>query len=78
MTDTNKETEISQKTTQAKRAAAKKTSTNKSALVNSGNEVLYKMIQEAAYFIAKRNNFYGDPQSFWLEAEMQINGLLSL
>ena len=78
MTDTNKETEISQKATPAKKAAAKNTPANKSALADSGNEALYKMIQDAAYFIAEHTNFYGDPQSFWLEAETQINGSSSL
>jgi hypothetical protein len=78
MTDTNKETEISPKETPAKRAATKKTPSNKSTLPNSGNEALYKMIQDAAYFIAEHNNFYGDPQSFWLKAETQINGSSSL
>jgi hypothetical protein len=78
MTDTNTKAAISTKATPAKKAAAKKTPANKSALADSGNEAHYKLIQDAAYFIAERNHFIGDPQSFWLEAEMQINGSSSL
>jgi hypothetical protein len=33
----------------------------------------YEMIQYAAYFIAERNGFVGDPHAFWNEAEAQIN-----
>lgn len=33
----------------------------------------YEMIQYAAYFIAERNGFAGDPHAFWNEAEAQIN-----
>lgn len=33
----------------------------------------YEMIQYAAYFIAKCNNFEGDPHAYWTEAEAQIN-----
>jgi hypothetical protein len=32
-----------------------------------------EMIQYAAYFIAERNGFVGDPYVFWAEAEAQIN-----
>ena len=77
MTDTNTKAAINPKETPAKRTAAKKTPANKSTLVDSRNEALYKMIQVAAYFIAQRNHFYGNPQSFWLEAEKQINSLIS-
>ena len=33
----------------------------------------YRMIQEAAYFIAERNGFKGDACAHWAEAEKQIN-----
>jgi Holliday junction resolvase-like predicted endonuclease len=33
----------------------------------------YKMIQNAAYFIAKNNNFEDDPFTYWIEAESQID-----
>ena len=78
MNDTNTKAAISPKATPGKKAAAKNSPANKSTLADSGNEALYKMIQDAAYFIAEHTNFYGDPQSFWLEAETQINGSSSL
>jgi len=74
MTDTNTKAAISTKATPAKMAAAKKTPSKKNVLTDFGNEALYQMIQDAAYFIAEHHNFSGDHQSFWLEAEMQING----
>ena len=35
------------------------------------------MIEVAAYYIAERNAFAGDPKAFWAEAEIQINRMLS-
>lgn len=75
MTDTNTKAAISPKATPVRKTAAKKAPTNKGDFTESGNEARYKMIQDAAYFIAERNNFASDPQIFWLEAEMQISGL---
>lgn len=78
MTDTNTEAEISPKANPVKKTTVKKTPVNKSVLTNSENETThYKMIQDAAYFIAEQHNFAGDPQSFWLEAEIQISDWLS-
>jgi hypothetical protein len=78
MTDTNTEAEISPKATPTKKTSVKKTTVNTSILTNIENETAhYKMIQDAAYFIAEHHNFTGDPQSFWLEAEMQISDSLS-
>jgi hypothetical protein len=31
-----------------------------------------RMIRDAAYYIAERNRFEGDPTQFWLEAERQV------
>ena len=36
-------------------------------------EERYRMIQDAAYYIAERHGFEGEPISFWLEAERQVN-----
>ena len=36
-------------------------------------EQRYKMIQEAAYFIAQRKGFTSDPLLDWEEAEAEIN-----
>ncbi|MBW2526365.1 MAG: DUF2934 domain-containing protein [Deltaproteobacteria bacterium] len=37
-------------------------------------EERYRRIQDAAYFIAERHEFQGDPISFWLEAEREVDG----
>ena len=36
----------------------------------------YKMIQDAAYFIAERHGFNGDSAYFWSLAEAEISGKL--
>lgn len=36
-------------------------------------EERYKMIQEAAYYIAERHGFNGDSAYFWSQAEAEIN-----
>ena len=40
-------------------------------------EERYKMIQEAAYYIAERHGFNGDSAYFWSQAEAEINGRFS-
>jgi hypothetical protein len=35
------------------------------------------MIQNAAYFIAKNNNFEDDPLTYWIEAESQIDNAIA-
>ncbi|HRT05326.1 MAG TPA: DUF2934 domain-containing protein [Kiritimatiellia bacterium] len=40
-------------------------------------EQRYKMIQDAAYFIAERHGFNGDSAYFWSLAEAEINAKLS-
>jgi hypothetical protein len=57
----------------AKKAAAKKPAPKKKAA--PGAEERYRMIEVAAYYIAERNGFAGDPKAFWVEAEMQISRL---
>lgn len=57
----------------AKRAAAK-TVTPK---WTPGPEERYRMVQQAAYFIAERNGFNGNPMDFWSAAEAQIATMLS-
>jgi hypothetical protein len=70
------------KTATAKPAAAKTATTRKAAAkpatqkMKPGPEELYRMIQTAAYFIAERNGFAGDSQSYWAQAEIQINSIL--
>ena len=40
-------------------------------------EERYKMIQDAAYFIAERHGFNGDSAYFWSLAEAEINAKLN-
>ncbi len=58
-------------------AAAKKPAvevekkTTKKKVVTS--EERFRMIKEAAYYIAERNGFGGDDQRYWIEAEAAID-----
>lgn len=52
------------------KAAAPKTASKKPALTP---EQRYKMIEEAAYYIAERHGFNGDSAYFWSLAEAEIN-----
>jgi len=40
-------------------------------------EQRYRMIQDAAYFIAERHAFAGDSHGYWLEAEQAIDRQLT-
>jgi hypothetical protein len=63
----------------AKPAAAKKAPTpNKTAKAvwNPGNEERYNMIQVAAYYLAERDHFAGNPLGYWTAAEAQISSML--
>ena len=64
----------------AAKSAVKKTVAKKPAPKKStaapGAEERYRMIEVAAYYIAERNGFAGDPKLFWAEAEIQISKLL--
>ena len=40
-------------------------------------EQRYKMIEEAAYYIAERHGFNGDSSYFWTQAEEEINAKLT-
>lgn len=40
-------------------------------------EQRYKMVQDAAYYIAERHGFVGDNAGFWLEAERTIDAQLA-
>ena len=49
----------------------------KKVAVKGSAQERYEMIQYAAYFIAERNGFVGDPLVFWTEAEAQIDKVKS-
>lgn len=59
----------------AKKPAAKAAVAAKKSAVTP--EQRYKMIEEAAYYIAERHGFNGDSAYFWSLAEAEINAKLS-
>jgi hypothetical protein len=40
-------------------------------------EQRYRMIQDAAYFIAEKHGFTGDNHAFWVQAEQEIDAKLA-
>ena len=63
----------------AKKAAAKKTPAKKAPVRKKPAkqpkltpEERYNAVAEAAYYIAEKNEFAGDPSAYWLAAEAQI------
>jgi hypothetical protein len=59
----------------AKKATApKKTAAKTSSKI--GPEERYRMTEVAAYYIAERDGFGGNPSDYWIKAEAQINLLL--
>jgi hypothetical protein len=71
------------KKTAAKPAAAKKPAAKKPAAAKAaksrkiGGEERYRMVEVAAYFLAERNGFKGNPVEYWTAAEIQISKMLS-
>ncbi len=60
--------------------AKKKAATAKSAPRKTGTlspEERYRMVQDAAYFIAEKNGFQADSMDYWIAAEAEITFLLS-
>lgn len=77
---------VAKKTTAVKSAAAKpvakKAAPAKAAPAKKGNgitaEQRYRMIAEAAYYIAEKRGFApGDPSRDWADAEAQIRAMFS-
>ena len=63
----------------AKPAPAKKAPIAKNtakSVWNPGNEERYNMIQVAAYYLAERDHFAGNPLGYWTAAEAQISSML--
>ena len=65
---------LSKKAASPKAAASKKTASK--AMIVTG-EQRYRMVAEAAYYRAERNQFKSDPLRDWIEAESDIATLLS-
>lgn len=63
----------------AKKVVAKKPATKKSANSKPNKisaEERYRMVEVAAYFMAERNKFAGNPVGYWAAAEAQIKKML--
>ncbi len=41
------------------------------------SELRYRMIQEAAYYMAEKDQFRGEPGSYWCAAEKQVADMLN-
>lgn len=67
------------KKTVAKKAAAQKPAAKKSASNVSpiSAEDRYKMIEQAAYFLAERHHFQADPAAIWVQAEKEVDARIA-
>jgi hypothetical protein len=74
-----KKAPVAKKAPAAKKPAVKsaKPAAKKSAARNPGPQERYSMVQVAAYFIAERNNFVGNPLEFWTAAEAEVKAMLA-
>ena len=59
----------------AKPVVAAKPAASSKSVVSA--EQRYKMIEEAAYYVAERHGFSGDSAYFWSLAEAEINAKLT-
>lgn len=58
-------------------ASAAKKPSKAAAKVNPSPEERYRMVQEAAYFMAEKESFAGCSADYWIKAESQIEAMLS-
>ncbi len=68
-----KETSATKKASTAKTTAAKKPAAKKTKTTTSDLEQRYKLIEVAAYYIAEKDGFAGNPVDYWIAAELQIS-----
>lgn len=61
---------VTAKKTVAKKAPAKKVAPKAARVIS--NEERYKMVEQAAYFIAERSGFTADPKESWIVAEKEV------
>lgn len=65
----------------ATKTSAKSTSkpkaTKKSSKLAVTPEQRYLMVQEAAYYIAEKDGFAGNPSDYWAQAEAQISQMVA-
>ncbi len=78
-TATAKKTVAAKATAEAKPASEKKPAAprkpraKKESSVITDAETRYRMIEEAAYYIAEKHGFTGNSADFWVQAEAQIS-----
>lgn len=70
-------TPLATTTAPAKTAAPAKKAAAKPAPASVSPEQRYKMVQDAAYFIAEKNGFASGSLDYWIAAEAEIDLLLS-
>lgn len=74
---TEKSKEVTATATAAKAPAKSTTSkpraTKKASKAAISPEQHYLMVQEAAYYIAEKDGFAGNPAEYWTQAEAQIS-----
>lgn len=61
----------------AKKPAARTTKAAPAKIAAPTPEQRYKMVQDAAYFIAEKNGFQAGSMDYWIAAEAEIAALLS-
>lgn len=85
-TTSSKKSSATQQTAAKKTPATKKPAASKQSAAprkpaskawSPSNEERYNMIQVAAYYLAERDGFSGDPVGYWTAAEIQINNMLA-
>ncbi len=60
------------KETPAKKAAAKPAA-KKTKTSPENSQLRYKMIEVAAYYLAEKDGFAGNPVDYWIAAELQFS-----
>jgi hypothetical protein len=68
-----KETSTTKKASTTKTTAAKKPAAKKTKAATSDLEQRYRLIEVAAYYIAEKDGFAGNPVDYWIAAELQIS-----
>lgn len=65
-------TKAAEKKETAPKKTAVKSTTRKSKTVSVSPEHRYRMIEVAAYYLAEKDGFAGNPVDYWIAAELQV------
>jgi hypothetical protein len=60
-----------------RKAAPRKAAPKKVARPQISAEDRYKMIEQAAYFLAEKQHFHGDPSAIWVQAEKEVDAQIA-